>query len=315
MAIHSLSSVSPPSTPPASSEQGHPSSTTDGQASPSAPLAPSPASQPPRPSRAMRERRRGLPSLAARALGTLPALALAALALLIWQLVTQTGGDQVTILLPAPLDVARSFWLSLSDGLLPSYAAQTLIESLGGFALGTVVALPMGYAIARSPLLARAIQPYLAASQAMPVVAIAPLLVLWVGFGIPPVIVLCALIVFFPTVVTTVLGLRTLDRDVVDSGRVEGAGRWALLWHIELPLALPSILAGLRTSLTLSVTGAVVGEFAIGDQGLGGLLQIARGNFDMPLEFATLLTLALYAAALYGAARLIERQFSYVEAA
>ncbi len=277
------------------------------------PLASSPASQSPLASQAIPTRRAGRPTFAARSLGTLPALALGVLALLIWQFVTQAG-LVATFLLPAPLDVARSFWLSLSDGLLTSYAMQTLIESLAGFVLGAVVALPLGYAIARSPLLARAFQPYLAASQALPAVAIAPLLVLWLGFGMPPVIVLCALIVFFPLVVTTVLGLRTLDRDVVDAGRVEGAGRWALLWHIELPLALPSILAGLRTSLTLSVTGAVVGEFVLGDQGLGGLLQIARGNLDTPLVFATLLTLALLAAALYGVARLIERRFSYVEA-
>lgn len=233
--------------------------------------------------------------------------------LLIWQLVTQAGVVNA-FLLPAPLDVARSFWLSLTNGLLTSYAMQTLKESLAGFVLGTVIALPLGYAIARSPLLARASQPYLAASQALPAVAIAPLLVAWVGFGMPPVIILCALISFFPSVITTVLGLRTLDRDVLDAARVEGAGRWTLLWHIELPLALPSILAGLRTSLTLSVTGAVVGEFVLGDQGLGGLLLFARGNLDMPLEFATLLTLALLAAALYGVARLIERRFSYVEA-
>lgn len=243
----------------------------------------------------------------------LPALALGALTLLIWQLVTQAGIVN-TFLLPAPADVARSFWLSISDGLLTSYAVQTLIESLAGFALGTVIALPLGYAIARSRLLARATQPYLAASQALPAVAIAPLLVTWLGFGMPPVIVLCALISFFPSVITTVLGLRTLDRDVVDAARVEGAGRWALLWHIEMPLALPSILAGLRTSLTLSVTGAVVGEFVLGDQGLGGLLLFARGNLDIPLEFATLLMLMLLAAALYGIARLVERQFSYLEA-
>ncbi|MGZ6388805.1 MAG: ABC transporter permease [Ktedonobacterales bacterium] len=313
MAIQSLSSVSPPSTPPATSGQGQPSHMSEEHPSTGAPLAPSPASQPPQSPEAIREKRRGRPPFAAKSLGALPALALGASVLLIWQFVTQTGMVDA-FLLPAPTDVARSFWLSLSDGLLTSYALQTLIESLAGFALGTMVALPLGYAIARSPLLARASQPYIAASQALPAVAIAPLLVAWVGFGMPPVIVLCALIVFFPTVVMTVLGLRTLDRDVLDAARVEGAGRWALLWHIELPLALPSILAGLRTSLTLSVTGAVVGEFVLADQGLGGLLLIARGNYDIPLVFATLLTLALLAAALYGVARLIERQFSYVEA-
>lgn len=313
MAIHSLSSVSPPSTSPASSGHGLPSQVSEELISTGTPFSPSASSRPPQSSQAMRERRRGRPSFAARSLGALPALVLGAIVLLTWQFVTQAG-LVAAFLLPAPADVARSFWLSLSDGLLTSYALQTLIESLAGFTLATVVALPLGYAIARSRLLARATQPYLAASQALPAVAIAPLLVIWVGFDSPPVVILCALISFFPSVITTVLGLRTLDRDVVDAGRVEGAGRWALLWHIELPLALPSILAGLRTSLTLSVTGAVVGEFVLGNQGLGGLLLIARGNLDIPLEFATLLMLMLLAAALYGIARLVERRFSYLEA-
>ncbi|HEX6818158.1 MAG TPA: ABC transporter permease subunit, partial [Ktedonobacterales bacterium] len=187
-------------------------------------------------------------------------------------------------------------------------------ESALGFALGTLVALPLGYGIARSRLVARALQPYLAASQAIPAVALAPLLVLWLGYGVPPVAALCALIVFFPTVVNTIFGLRTLDRDVLDAARVEGAGRLALLRYIELPLALPSILAGIRTSLTLSITGAVVGEFVVGGQGLGGLLNIAGAAFDSPLVFATLLALALLAAGLYGLARLAERRFSYLEA-
>ncbi len=129
---------------------------------------------------------------------------------------------------------------------------------------------------------------------------------LWLGYGLPPVALLCALIVFFPMVVNTTLGLRQLDRDILNAARVDGAGRWSLLWNIQAPLALPTVLAGLRTSVALSVTGAVVGEFVLGDQGLGGLLTIARGNFDTPLVFATLFTLALLTAALYGCARLVE---------
>ncbi len=151
------------------------------------------------------------------------------------------------------------------------------------------------------------LEPYLAASQAVPAVALAPLLVLLLGYGLLPVAALCALIVFFPAAVNTTLGFRTIDRDVLDAARIDGAGRWALLRHIEAPLAIPSILAGLRASLTLAVTGAVVGEFVLGDQGLGGLLTIARGNFDAPLVFATLIALALMAITLYGLARLIER--------
>ncbi|MGH2516815.1 MAG: ABC transporter permease, partial [Ktedonobacterales bacterium] len=146
----------------------------------------------------------------ARRLGPLPALALGVLVVLVWQLATAAGAVNA-FLLPAPADVLRSFWQSLTDGLLWSYAQTTIVESIAGFALGTAVALPLGYAVARSRILARALEPYIAASQAMPAVALAPLLVLWFDYGILPVVVLCALIVFFPTVVTTVLGLRTLD--------------------------------------------------------------------------------------------------------
>lgn len=241
--------------------------------------------------------------------GYLPSLALGLLALAVWQLLRATD-SVASFLLPAPVDVATSFWDVLRSGLLWRYMRVTLTESLLGFLLGAAVALPTGYAIARSRLLARALEPYLAASQAVPAVALAPLLVLWLGYGLRSVVVLCALIVFFPVVVNTALGVRLLDRDVLDAARVDGAGGWPMLIHFELPLATPAILAGLRTSLTHSITGAVVGEFVLGDRGLGGLLTIARGNFDTPLVFATLFTLMLLAAALYGIARLIERSLT-----
>jgi NitT/TauT family transport system permease protein len=230
-----------------------------------------------------------------------------------WQLIVQMGVVSPFVL-PLPADVLRSFWQALLHDSLLSYIQTTLIESLGGCALGALVALPLAYAIVHSRLAASALQPYLAASQALPAIAIAPLIALWFNYGLTPVIVLCALIVFFPMMITAVLGLRLLDRDVLDAARTEGAGRWALLWHIEFPLALPSILAGLRTSLTLSITGAVVGEFVIGGQGLGELLLIHYNFADSAGMFSTLLTLMLMAALLYGLVRLLERRLSYVEA-
>lgn len=260
--------------------------------------------------RAQRQRR---PSWLARggaiALPTLVGVAL----LLLWQGATQSGAVS-PYLLPTPGAVAQSLLFSLRDGLLTTYGLTTLQESLTGLALGALVALPLGYALARSRWIAAALEPYLAATQAVPAVALAPLMVLWLGYGLPPVAALCALIVFFPMVVNTTLGIRRLDRDVLDAARVDGAGRWAFLWRIEAPLAAPVILAGIRTSVTLSVTGAVVGEFVLGDQGLGGLLTIARGSFDTPLVFATLLMLALLTAALYGCARTVEWLYSRWEA-
>ena len=240
------------------------------------------------------------------------ALALGAVVFGIWETLVHVVGLP-GIILPAPGAVVAAFWDGLRDGLLPSNALATLVESLVGFSLGAIVAVPLGYAVARSRWLAWAVQPYLAASQALPAVALAPLLLTWLGYGLAPTVVLCALIVFFPATITTTLGLRALDRDVLDAARVDGADAWALARYMELPLALPAILAGLRASITLSITGAVVGEFVAGDQGLGSLLNIARSQFDSALEFATLVALALLAAGLYGLARLVELRLSYLE--
>jgi NitT/TauT family transport system permease protein len=246
--------------------------------------------------------------------GALPAIAIGLGVLALWQILAQTGAVPA-LFLPLPAAVVRAWWYSVispTDSLV-GYAGMTLLESFLGCALGAAVAIPLGYLIAHSRLVAGAAQPYIAASQALPAVAIAPLIALWLGYELTPVVVLCALIVFFPMVITTVLGMRMLDREILDAAKVEGANRWALLRYIEVPLALPSILAGLRTSLTLSITGAVVGEFVIGAKGLGELLVIDMQSLYSAGEFATLLTLALLAAALYGGMRLVERRFSFVE--
>jgi NitT/TauT family transport system permease protein len=231
-----------------------------------------------------------------------------------WQFLVQSGRVS-SFLLPYTATVVQSLWTSLLQGSLAGYVGPTLAESLAGYALGALCALPLGYGIAHSRIVASTLQPYLAASQAIPVVAIAPLIALWLGYGLLPVVVLCALIVFFPMVVNTTLGIRTLDEDLVQSARVEGAGPLRLAWYVELPLALPSVMAGLRTSLTLSVTGAVVGEFVVGGHGLGELLIVQRSYSDSAGVFATLLVLAALAAVLYGAIRLLESRVSYVEAA
>lgn len=220
------------------------------------------------------------------------------------------------LLLPAPETVARSLWYGLASGTMLVGAATTLRESLTGFIIGNAVAVPLGYAVARSRWLAWAVQPYLAASQAIPAIALAPLLIVWLGYGLPPTAALAALIVFFPTTITTTLGIRSLDRDILDAARVDGAGFWTLLWRIELPLALPAILAGLRTSLTLSITGAVVGEYVLGGDGtgLGSQLTVALGSVGgTALIFAILLMLTALASLLYGIMRLLERRVSYLE--
>lgn len=223
----------------------------------------------------------------------------------IW-LVTTGSGAVPAFFLPEPRVVASTLGRQFAQGSMLGYVRVTIAESLLGSALGAAVAIPLGYAIARSELIAATLQPYLAALQAIPAVALAPLLALWLGYGLAPVIVLCALLVFFPIVVNTTLGLWGLDRDVLDAARADGATGWRLCRHIEAPLASPSILAGLRTGVTWSITGAVVGEFVVGGDGLGQFLAVQRDYADSAGLFATLVVLALLAAGLHGGIRLVE---------
>ena len=138
-------------------------------------------------------------------------------------------------LLPTPITVGSRLLADLTDPVYWRYLGFTLAEAFGGALLGTAVALPLAVLIHRSRWAAAAVHPFLGATQAIPAIALAPLLVLWIGYGLWPVIVLCALIVFFPILISAVVGLRHVDADVVDAGRIDGAGSWALLTQVYPP--------------------------------------------------------------------------------
>ncbi|WP_413450128.1 ABC transporter permease [Georgenia phoenicis] len=242
----------------------------------------------------------------ARRLVLLTPVALGAAVLLVWELVARSGAVS-PFFLPAPSAVAARLWTDVTAGSLLSYTWVTWVEALLGSVLGTAVAFPLGYLIARNRWAAAGLQPYVAASQALPAVALAPLLVIWIGYGLLPIVLLCALLVFFPILLATILGLRTLDPEVVDAARLDGAHGWSMLRHIEVPMSLPSLLTGLRNGFTLSVTGAVVGEFVMGGEGLGMVLSVQSNSADTTGLFATLAVLALIAVVMYAALRLVER--------
>ncbi len=247
------------------------------------------------------ERVRRTQAATQRVLLVTPPIILAVFLLVSWYLSTARGGVPKYIL-PTPGDVLSTLFDGLKSGLFLSNTLVTMQESLLGFCLAVIVALPVGYGLAKSRLFAATVQPYLAAGQAIPAIVIAPLLVLWLGYGVLPIIILCMLIVLFPMVITTALGVQTIDHSLTDAARVEGASGLQMLVHIEFPLALPAILAAVRTGLTLSITGALVGEFVLsGDLGLGSLVLQAKNQFDLPLMFATLVILAGLAALYYGA--------------
>lgn len=235
------------------------------------------------------------------------ALSLAVFALL-WQLVVLVSGFPPYVL-PGPLTVLERFVRAWTDGTMWPHARMTLLEVLLGFGVGASIALVAGVGLARSRLAERLLSPYLVAAQATPVLALAPLIALWFGTGLVSKLVICALIVFFPVAVATMVGIRLVDKRLLEMSRSFRATGWQTITRVEVPAALPAILGGLRVGITLAVIGAIVGEWAGGDSGLGVLLNIARGSmFDIPLMFATLMTLALMGIGLYLVMIVIERR-------
>ena len=234
-------------------------------------------------------------------------VAAAAVFVIGWKLVVVIGGYP-TFILPPPETVAARLAQAWVDGTMTPHVLATLSEIGWGFLVGAGLAVVIGYFLARSPLAARLFSPYLVAAQATPILALAPLLVLWLGTGLAAKVVICALIVFFPVAVSTMVGIRSVDSRLLELGRSLRATRWQVFRHLELPAALPQILGGMRVGVTLAVIGAIVGEWAGADRGLGVLINLARGSlFDIPLMFATLVTIAAIGVVLYLAVVLVER--------
>lgn len=227
--------------------------------------------------------------------------------LLLWQLLV-TIGSYPTFILPAPAVVFRKFLIAASDGTLLRHTSATLQEVFLGLALGLSAATSVGYVFAKSKPLERLLSPYIVASQSVPIVALAPLLVIWFGFGMLSKVIVCALTVFFPVLINTIVGLRSVDENLVDLMRSYGASRRQMITMLEIPAALPVLLGGLKIGVTLSVIGAVVGEFVAADVGLGFLVNLSRGLFDTPMLFVALFTLVVIAVSLYGAVVLLENR-------
>jgi NitT/TauT family transport system permease protein len=228
-----------------------------------------------------------------------------ALFVLGWHLLVRWR-DYPSFILPSPSLVWSRFLALLADGTLSMHIATTLFEIFAGLVIGLTAALLIGYGLAKSPLLERILSPYIVASQAVPIVAIAPLLVIWFGFGWTSKVLVCALTVFFPAVVTTIVGIRSVDRDLRALMRSLQASRWQTFAKLEVPGALPVLFAGLKVAVTLAVIGAVVGEFVGADRGLGFLINLARGTLDTPMLFVALFTLVIIALLLYAAVAVLE---------
>ncbi len=225
----------------------------------------------------------------------------------LWEGVSRLSGLPAFIL-PPPGAVFDRFLRALSDGSLLHHTIATLIEVLGGLVLGLSSATLVGYAVAKSRTIERLLSPYIVASQSVPVVAIAPLLVIWFGPGQISKIMISALIVFFPVLVNTVVGVRSVPEDLRDLMRSLRATRWQIFLKLEVPAALPVLFGGLKVGATLSVIGAVVGEFVGSDEGLGFLINVGRGVFDTSLVFVAVIMLITLALVLYGLVTAVERR-------
>jgi len=237
----------------------------------------------------------------------LPSAALFGALLVAWQLAGPAFGIR-EYLLPAPTSVVRAM-LNVSIPW-PTHIWITTLEIVGGFAVAAGAGVALGIAIAWSPVAARALVPFLVFVNTLPKVAVAPLFLLWLGYGVVPNMLIAALIGFFPVVINTAVGLTQVDEELLDLGRVFGAPTWKVFVKIRLPNALPYVLSALKITATAAVVGAVVGEFVASQAGLGMVIVNAQTNLNTPVAFAALVWISIVGLTLYGGVVLAARRWA-----
>lgn len=226
-----------------------------------------------------------------------------ALVLAGWQALATFGGYP-EILLPSPLAVARD--IANQYPLLLRHSAVTLLQIIYGFLLSIAIGMPIAFAIAFSRPLSKLLMPILVVSNSIPKVAVAPLFLIWFGFGQMTNVILAMLVAIFPIVINTALGLTQLDPDLVRLGRIMGGNPLRIFWRIRLPAALPSIFAGLKLGVTLATIGVVVGEMIAGQEGIGYLSQYAASQLLTVMTFSCIVAMSLLGVALFYIVTLVE---------
>jgi len=232
------------------------------------------------------------------------ALAIFVLLFVIWEVAVRVTGVK-EYLLPPPSRVWTEFWKR--HAIVSAGAWVTTQEILAGYALAVVVSIPLALAVAYSRFMEQAVYPVIVFLQIVPKIAIAPLFIIWFGFGFTPKLLLVFLLSFFPIVVSSIAGFKSADRDVMDFARTTGAGGLRMFLKISLPQALPHIFTGLKVGAALAATAAVVAEFVASDKGLGYLLLQYNGQLDTPMVFATIVILSLIGLAVYYVVEIVER--------
>jgi NitT/TauT family transport system permease protein len=226
------------------------------------------------------------------------------LMLVVWHLVVVIF-EMPPYLLPKPANVLLR---TIADfRYLAIHTWVTTYETLGGFALSVIIGIPLAMAIVASPVLDRALMPLLVLSQTFPKVAIAPLLIIWFGLGVLPKLIIGFLVAFFPVVISTVVGLRSMEAEMIELARSMRVSAFKMFWMFRLPNALPNVFAGLKVAIAFAVVGAVIGEWVGSTEGLGYLLLKANADLDAEFLFAIMLMLMVIGIVLFYAIELIER--------
>jgi NitT/TauT family transport system permease protein len=239
----------------------------------------------------------------------LVSLALGLLALLGWEAATRHWGLSALVL-PAPGQIGQALWRGLASGYWWPHVGQTLLGVALGLTAGALLGFGCGLLLGTQPRLRRWLTPYLVVSQLTPKLALAPLFILWFGFGTLPTVVMTALICFFPLLENTLAALEQTDPQQLELLRALGASRWQTLWRLQVPAGRHTLAAGLRVALVLAWVGTVVSEFISASHGLGAVIIGAQGAMDTALLFAALLWIAVLGVASYGLLHLLERRLS-----
>lgn len=244
-------------------------------------------------------------SLVNRLIGMIPPAFWAMLILLVFWEVAVSVLKVPSYILPAPTAIMAEFG-AYWHRLLPN-AAVTASEVVIGFAFAVVIGVPLAILITYSSLMERSVYPLIVASQTVPKVAIAPLLLTWFGYGLAPKIVIVVLLAFFPIVINSVMGLKSASREMIHLARSMGASGWQTFWKFRLPHALPNMFAGFKLATVLCVIGAIVAEFIGADKGLGYLILVSASNFNTTRQFAAIILITVIGIVFFMVIERLER--------
>lgn len=235
---------------------------------------------------------------------TRDALLIVASVLLLWEIGVSVFAPS-PLILPAPSAIIAEFLTT--PGVFLRHSSYTLAITAAGFAIAVILGVLLAVGIVYSRFLERTVYTLLVALNSIPKVALAPLFVIWLGTGTEPKLAVAVMLAIFPIVIDTVLGLRSVDPDMLNLARVSKASPLQVLWKIRFPCALPSLFAGMKVAISFALVGAIVGEFVAGGKGLGFQILVAQGQFDTARVFVSLLLLGLMGTVLFYAVDFAER--------